>query len=246
MTSGFRKCILILLLLFASGEVFSQLIVIDAIELSFPNRTGESKLPSFSSFIGNTKNPVLFRTQNVDELSRINSTTKNAFSIDFIFRLKSNNSHQFVGGFEAASFNSDLYELSGTFQDSLSVSTTLSTKNEFFLLKTGYNYIHTPYKRFTIMGGVLFNFGIPVSAKTTEVISVNDDFLFEQEYAFFAKQSPSFGLTIPLGIRFKVINNISFSFTTNPGFQYLRIDGNPFLTIFQGAHFSFHFKMREK
>lgn len=246
MTTGLRKCILLFFLLFASGEVFSQLIVLDAIELSFPNGSGESKLPSYSSFIGNTINPVLFRTQNVDELSRTNNTIKNAFSIDFIFRLKSNNKHQFIGGFEAASFNSDLYELSGIFQDSLSASTTLRTKNEFFFLKTGYNYIRTPNKRFTIMGGVLFNFGIPVSAKTTEAISINDDFIFEQEYDFFAKQTPSFGLNIPLGIRFKVINNISFSFTTNPGIQYQRIDGNPILTTFQGANFSFHFKLRER
>lgn len=246
MTSGFLKIIILFLLLFVASELSAQQIVIDAIEISFPNRTGTSKLPSYSNFIGNTKNPVLFRTQNIEELSRTNSTLKDAFSIDFIFQLKKNPKHQFVGGFEVSTFNSDLYELSGTFQDSLSASTSLSTKNEFFFLKTGYNYVRIPNKRFTIMGGVLLNFGIPVSAKTTEVISIDDTFLFEQEYSFFAKRSPSFGLNIPLGIRFKIINNISFSFTTNPGFQYQRIDGNPIFTTFKGANFSFHFKLRGK
>lgn len=246
MTSGFHKLILLFLLFFVSGEVVAQIIVIDAIELSIPTRTGDSKLPAFSNFIGNTKNPALFRTQNITELSRTNKTTKEGFEIAFIFRLTNNPKHQFIGGFEAASFNSDLYELTGIFQDSLSASTSLSTKNEFFFLKTGYNYVRTPEKRFTIMGGVLLNVGIPVSAKTTEVISINDDFFVEQEYSFFAKQSATFGLNIPLGIRFKVINNISFSFITSPGFQYQRIDGSPVLTTFQGANFSFHFKLREK
>ncbi|GAB5410149.1 MAG: hypothetical protein BalsKO_25140 [Balneolaceae bacterium] len=246
MFKAFKNLVFLFLLFFTSGELLAQRIVIDAIELSIPTRTGDSKLPTYSNFIEKTKNPALFRTQNIDELSRTNSTSKNAFSIDFIFRLKNNAKHQFIGGFEAATFNSDLYELSGIFQDSLLASTSLSTKNEFFFLKTGYNYVRTPNKRFTFMGGILFNFGIPVSATTTEVISLNDAFFIEQEYSFFAKQSATFGLNIPLGVRFKVINNISFSFTTNPGFQYQQIDGNPILTTFQGANFSFYFKLRER
>lgn len=246
MTSSIHKFGILFILLFVDGELFAQHIVIDAIEVSTPTRVGKSKLPAYSSFIENTKNPVLFRTQRVAELSRTNRTTRNGFAIDFIFRLKSNPKHQFTGGFESTTFNSDLYELSGTFQDSLSVSTNLSSKMEFFFLKTGYNYVRTPEKRFTFMAGAILNFGIPVSAKTTEEIATSDFFLDNQEFSFFAKQFASFGLNIPVGVRLKVIKNMSLSFIINPGFQYQRVDGNPVLTSFQGANFSFHFKLKER
>ncbi len=91
------------LLLFASGEVFAQRIVIDAIEISSSPLTGESKLSSYSGFLANTQNPALFRTQNSSELSRTNKTIKTGFEIDFIFRLKSKPTHQFITGFEASS-----------------------------------------------------------------------------------------------------------------------------------------------
>lgn len=246
MITVFRKIAIITLLLLLPSAIFAQSIVVDAIEINFPTSTGEAQLPTYSDFIGNTKNPILFRTQNISELSRNNSFVKTGFEIDFIFRLKNTPKHQFIGGFEAATINSDLYEISGLFQDSLTASTTLKTKTEYFFLKSGYNYVRTPSNKFTIMGGVLVNFGIPISAKTNELISTNDTSFEELEYSFFAKQSASFGLNIPFGFRFKVINNFSLSFTINPGFQYLRIDGNPVFTTFQGANLSFHFKLREK
>ncbi len=246
MSKAFQKIALLFLLLFVSGEVFAQSIVIDAIEISSSPLTGESKLSSYSSFIENTRSPTLFRTQNSSELSRTNKTIKTGFEIDFIFRFVGKPKHQFVTGFEASSFDSDLYEISGTYQDSLSVSSFLNTKTEFFFLKGGYNYVHTPDKRFTFMAGGVINFGIPVSAKTEEVISLSSDSFDQTRFTFFAKQSPSFGLSFPLGFRFKIINNVSLSFTTSPGFQYQKIDGNPVFTSFKGANFSLHFKLRER
>ncbi len=246
MISGYSKLVLVFLMLFIPSELCAQIIVFDAIEISLPNQTGESTLPTYSNFNGNTKNPLLFRTKNISELSRSNETSKNAFSIDFIFHLKSSSKHQFIAGFEASSFTTDLYELSGTFQDSLSTSTSLRSKSEFFFLKSGYNYVHTPDNRFTFMAGGILNFGIPVSAKTSELITTTESLSIEQEYSFFARQSASFGLSIPMGIRFKVIKNISLSFTTNPGFQFQKIDGNPVIITFQGASLSLYFKFRER
>lgn|GEM_PF-3493461 len=247
MISGYSKLVLVFSILFLSGELFAQIIVLDAIEISLPTQTGESKLPTYSDFNGNTKNPLLFRTKNISELSRSNETSKNAFSIDFIFRLKkSNRKHQFIAGFETATFTTDLYKLSGIFQDSLSASTSLRSKTEFFFLKSGYNYVHTPDNRFTFMAGGILNFGIPVSAKTSELITTSESLFMEQEYSFFAKQSASFGLSIPMGFRFKVIKNISISFTTNPGIQFQKIDGNPVFTTLQGATLSLYFKFRER
>lgn len=224
----------------------AQHISIDAIEIGFSPLKGESGLSSYSGFISNTRNPALFRTQNSSERSRKNETIKTGIEINFIFRNPKNYNHQFIAGFEASAFETDLYEISGTIEDSVSVKTFLTSKTEFFFLKGGYNYVRTPEKRFTLLAGGSANFGIPISAKTEEVITLSSDAFNTTRYSFFARQSPSIGLIFSLGFRLKVVNNVSFSLTTNPGFQYQKIDGNPVLTTFTGGNFNIHFKLRDR
>ena len=242
----FKKLIPLFLLSFSPVFVTAQHISIDAIEIGFSPLMGESVLSSYSGFISNTRNPALFRTQNSAERSRKNETIKTGFQINFIFRNQKKNTHQFVAGFEASAFETDLYEISGIIEDTISVNTFLTSKNEFFFLKGGYNYVRTPKRRFTLMAGGSANFGIPVSAKTEEVITLCSDMFNTTRYSFFGRQSPSVGLIFSLGFRLKVVNNFSFSLTTNPGFQYQKIDGNPLLTTFTGGNFNLHFKLRDR
>ncbi len=206
-------------------------------------QTGESSLPSSSSFLNSTRNPALFRTTISNELSRDNSITRTGFRIDFLFKSTQNPKHQFVGGIETSSISYELYSLNGFFQDTLSATTRYESRNEYFFLKAGYNYVHTPDKKFTFLVGGILNFGIPVSAKTDEVILINE--FGERTFDFFGKQAPSLGLTIPIGIRLKVLRNISFSLVSRQSFQYHRVDGTPLYSRFQGVNLGFHFRIRE-
>lgn len=239
------RLIYISLFLLVGGfsQSYAQNIVIEAIEIGVVGQTGESNLPSSSSFLGSTKNPSLFRTTIASELSRDNSISKTGFRIDFFFKSTQNPKHQFLGGIETSSISYDLYSLNGFFQDTLTATTRYESRNEYFFLKAGYNYVHTPDKRFTFMLGGVLNFGIPVSAKTDEVILVNGQ--GERSFDFFGKQAPSLGLTVPIGIRLKVLRNISFSLVSRQSLQYHRVDGTPLYSRFQGVNLGFHFKIRE-
>jgi hypothetical protein len=243
--SGKLLFVLFTLLTFNKG-LHAQALKIDAIEVSFPSQNGYDNLSSYSEFISNTKDPFLFRTQKKTILSELNTTAKEAFAIDFIFKLKDRPSHQFIAGIETATLTTDLFELSGHFQDSLSVTTLITSKREYFFLRSGYNYIHKPDAKFSVTGGFLVNAGIPVSSITSEEIRFDDVNRVSQKFTFFAKQSTSFGMSLSLGIRFKIIRNISASLTGKPGMQYQRIDGTPFFTFYRGVILGIHFNLKDQ
>lgn len=245
MIPDLKKILLLVSFLVISANVFAQRIVIEAIEISSLGLVGQSKLPTYSQFLSNTRDPVLFRTQEVSEIDRKNKAIKSGFNIDFIFRSKTNDRHQFITGFEASNVDIEMYEVSGKFMDSLAVSTSLNTRNEFFFLKAGYQYVRTPQKKFTFLVGATLNVGIPVSAKTDEIISGKNSSQDNFEFSYFSKQSASLGIVIPFGIRFKVVNNFSISLKANPTFHYQRLDGTGLVTSFQGSNLGFHFKIRD-
>lgn len=235
--------ILFLFFLGISFQSHAQFISITAIEIGSTSQAGESKLPDVSSFISDTRNPSLFRTSINSELKRSGTYTKEGFRIDFIFKLKKNPSHQFVAGIETVDLTSDLFSVSGSIQDTLFVSSSYKTRNEYFFLKTGYNYVFRPEKRFSIITGGILNFGIPISSRTEELITF-DEFGTDQ-FIFFGKQSASAGLAIPIGIRFKLFRNVSLSLLVKQSFQYYRMDGTPVLTSMIGTNLGLHFKLRD-
>lgn len=232
----------ILFLLIPSSTLFGQVIIIDAIEVNTSSLSGKGALPEFSNFISSTKNPSLFRTRDISNPTNESSARSTGVSIDFIFRSVNNPRHQFIAGFEAANMTTDLYELQGTFQDTIAVTSTYTSVSEHFFLRAGYNYVRAPQRKLTLMAGAVVRLGIPISSKTEESLSGID--LLDSEFSFFAKQSASIGLSVPLGFRFKVIKNLSMTFTSKPTFHYSGLDGTPHFMILRGTNLAFHFNLR--
>lgn len=232
----------ILFLLIPSSTLLGQGIIIDAIEINTSSLSGNGKLPGYSSFIAGTKNPALFRTRDISNPTDKSSAQATGLSIGFIFRSINNPRHQFIAGFEAVNITTDLYKLEGTFQDSISVNSTYTSLAEYFYLRAGYNYVRAPQRKFSLQAGAVLRFGIPISSKMEESISGTD--LFESDFTFFAKPSPSVGLSVPLGFRFKVIKNFSMTFTSRPTLHYSGLDGTPHFILLKGTNLAFHFKLR--
>ncbi len=236
--------ILLVLSLGFSFQSQGQNITLEAIEIGSVSQSGSGNLPSVDSFLLNTRSPALFRTSIISEVGQPNVFNKTGLRIDFIFSLERDNRHQFKAGIERAAIESDLYLVSGSIQDTLSVSANYKTRNEYFFLKSGYQFVHRPGKRFTLIAGGQLNFGIPVSSRTEELITINKE-IGEEEYRFFGKQSASAGISIPVGIRFKLFRNVSMSMLIRQSFQYYRLDGTPLFTSMRGTNVGFHFKLRD-
>lgn len=232
----------ILFILIPFSTLLGQGVIIDAIEINTSSLSGKGTLPEYSDFISNTKNPALFRTRDISNPTNKSSARSTGVSIDFIFRSINNPRHQFIAGFEAANTTTDLYELQGTFQDTIAVTSTYTSVSEHFYLRAGYNYVRAPHRKFTLMAGAVARLGIPISSKTEESISGMD--LFDNEFSFFAKQSASVGLSVPFGFRFKVIKNLSMTFTSRPTFHFSGLDGTPHFMMLRGTNLAFHFKLR--
>lgn len=222
----------------------AQVIAIDAIEIGSASQSGSSgNLPSVSSFISNTRNPALFRTSIASEIDHPNVFRKEGFQIDFIFSLNDDKRHQFIAGIERNSIESDLFLVNGSIQDTLSVSANYSVRNEYFFLKSGYQFTLRPDKKLSLIAGGQINFGIPVSSRTEEVIFYRE--LENEEFSFFGKQSATAGLSIPIGIRLKLFRNVSMSLLVKQTFQYYRIDGSPVIASLIGTNLGFYFKLRD-
>ncbi len=235
--------IALFLLLGISFPSKAQFISIEAIEIGSTSQSGTSKLPAATTFISNTRNPALFRTSINSEIIHPDIHRKEGFRIDFIFRLKNDLRHQFVAGFERTIVESDLFSVDGTIQDTLSVAANYRTRNEFFLLKSGYQLTLRPEKRLSLIAGGQLNVGIPVSARTEEVVFYRE--FGSEELRFFGKQSASAGISIPFSVRLKVVRNISISLLITQSFQYYRIDGTPVFASMQGTNLGFHFRLRD-
>ena len=233
-----------MLLLFTTGELYGQYIVIDAIEIGGTSQSGSSNLPSASSFISSTRNPALFKTSIISEIEHPNAFRNEGFRIDFIFRLNKDQRHQFIAGFERASIESDLFLVTGSIQDTISVSTNYTARNEYFFLKSGYQFTYRPEKRLSLIVGGQINFGIPVSSKTEEEIFYRE--FNNEKLSFFGNQSASAGLTFPIGLRLKLYRNVSISLLSRTSFQYYRVDGTPVIATLNGVNLGLHFKLRDQ
>lgn len=222
--------------------VYGQNTPVQAIEIGFSGTTGNAALPALSSFLNNTREPGLFRTENISDINKNEAITKNGFQIQFQLNDPKRPRIEWLAGIDYATVDYTLYEFSGTLSDTLNTTGTLTANNEYFFLHSGFHFVTKPESRFTWILGAYVNVGFPVSAKTEETI-VGEDFQ-EYYYSFFGKRSVTTGITAPIGFRFKVINNFSLSLLTKPTLQYYRIDGSPVTAKLSSIDLGFHFKLR--
>lgn len=216
-----------------------------AIELTVVGQSGETALPTLPAFISNTRNPDYFRVQDQALINRDGSFTKEGFSILFHFSDLRNEHFRWLAGFSYNDVHTNLYTFTNQETDSLSFDGRLDSRTELFFIHIGLHYETKPQARFTLIAGGLVQFGIPVSAKTTESLTTGNN-PYPLNYGFYAKESLSAGLSIPIGIRFKVLHTFSISLLAKPGLYYSELDGNPVLNRFGGTNLGFHFKLRQK
>lgn len=221
----------------------AQVLSIHAIEFYAPNYEGTGKARSASKFIANTRTPALFQTRQLQENNREISSTRTGFAIDFIFKNEVLTNYEFVAGFSSGSLSNNLFELTGTFQDSIAVTTRYRVESQYFFMKSGLRRIFRGDKKLSIQFGGLLNIGLPVSARTYEII--NQPLIGETEYRFFARQYVTAGFHIPIGIQLKITKYFSMALSSITGFQLQNLDGTPAVTTLNGVDLKFNFRLRK-
>lgn len=230
--------------LWIGGNLNAQTLKIHAIELYFPAYVGTGEMGNVQSFISNTKEPLLFQTNISQTNSRQLESAHNGFAFDFIFRNDDQPKHSFLVGFSQTMVKSDLFEVSGSFQDSVDVTSTYKVNSEYFYLHGGYRRVFRPDKKFQINISPTLKFGIPVSSRTFESISYSASGNADVEYKFFARQHFSTMLTLPVSLQLKLFGNVSMALDIQNGLFYQKLDGTNSMSHLTGSALRFIFKIR--
>ena len=224
-----------------SSRIFAQLLKIEAIELTGVGLTANDDFGDYASFISKVRNPALFQSQLINQIDSLSTITNTGFSIDFIFSLVDKPFNEFIFGIQNGSVETELFKSLSFQSDSGFVSSDITNQSQYFTLKTGYRRIFRTDKKIKLLAGTTIQLGIPVSSKTTQTF--NREFVGEA-YSFFGKQSVSFGLSIPYGLRFKLFRNVQVAFISKPTFFFQRVDGTPSSSLLRGTNLSFRFNIQ--
>lgn len=198
-------------------------------------------MDTFQDFIANTKEPLLFQTNFAETTRNSLELTYAGFDIDFVFRNDERAQNEYILGFGRAEVLSELFRVSGTLQDSISVNSSYEVSSEFFFLHGGYRRVFRPDERLSFYLGTSVKLGVPVASRTTEAIELQDG---NQEYEFFAKQHVSAMLTIPVAFQLKLFRNVSSSFVIQNGFVYQKLDGTHTFSRLSGLDLKINYRIR--
>ena len=242
--------LLITICLMAPTSSKAQSLSIDALELSFSNLEGSFGKTNYSTFVGSSRNPLVFQTEPQEFLGRDASFVTSSFSILFLLKNAQREQDEYVVGFGNGNIAGSLYEFRGLRQDSISVLSSISSRTEYFFLTAGYQRLFRKDKRFKLLVGARLTAGIPVSAKVNELFkdqsdSTNQD-IFGTELSFFAKQSASFTFATPFGFRWRMFRNVSLSYLVSPSYQLNWVDRSRFHGNMSGGIFSFQFQLQPR
>lgn len=231
-----------LVTLFGGQPTLAQPLRLEGIYATTGELAGRASVPGFADFLTETRNPALFRSAGRTNTAPADTATLATFALDFGWRWGQTERHGLTLGFAVHLLEADLFRAAAV--DTLG-ALVLRASNQYFSLRGGYRYRFRAEKRIVPFVGVGLGVGLPVAARTTEVLNANSDSL-ALENRFFARKAAFLALRFPIGVRLKLAKYLYLLAYVEPQRLLTRVDGSASTVRLSGVHLGFYFTLRPR